>query len=132
MRHVFLWIILLMPVPSLAEMYDAEYQKCNKNNTMGIVDCVMKQTKLWDKRLNTSYKELMERTEVPQQEFLTAAQRLWIKYRDANCDFYYAGQGSIKQIHTAECLRSMTRDRTCELQEANNMESGAGPECRTR
>lgn len=128
---MFLCAILIAPIPSLAKMYDAEYQQCNKDrSTLSIVDCVQNLTKQWDKRLNSSYKELMERSETAQQASLKSAQRLWIKYRDANCGFYSAGEGSISQIDAIECLRSMTQARTCELQAANNRgEGGPSAEC---
>lgn len=129
MRQFFLWLVLLVPVPSLAQMYDAQYQQCNENSTLGIVECVMGLTKQWDKKLNTTYKAVMANSEPEQQASLKAAQRLWIKYRDANCDFYYAGQGSISRIEAAECMRSMTRDRTCELQAVEDREHGPKPEC---
>ncbi len=127
-RLIFL-LLLALPVPSLAEMYDAEYQKCNKLTTVGIVDCVGVATKNWDRRLNDSYRALMERSEVEQQAPLKATQRLWIKYRDSNCAFYAYGPGTIAQIHAAECMRAMTKARTCELQAANNMEGQVDSEC---
>ena len=52
-----------------------------------------------------------------ESERLREAQRLWIRYRDANCAYYGAGPGSIAAIEAAECLRSMTRSRTLELEE---------------
>ncbi len=128
MHRIFLWMVLFIPVSSLAGMYDNEYQTCNNNTTVGIVDCVAAQTKQWDKQLNIEYKKLMGR-ESSQQAPLKAAQRLWIKYRDANCDYYAAGEGSISLIESAECMRSMTKDRTCELQAQSQQETGPGPEC---
>ncbi|MBP6018299.1 MAG: DUF1311 domain-containing protein [Burkholderiaceae bacterium] len=128
MRRIFLWMVLITPISSLAAMYDNEYQACNNNSTVGIVDCVAGLTKQWDKRLNAAYKKLMG-YESPQQVSLKTAQRLWIKYRDANCNYYAAGEGTISRIEAAECMRSMTKDRTCELQAQSEQETGPGPEC---
>lgn len=128
MRRICLWMILLLPVASLAAMYDKEYKTCNNSTTVDIVDCVAALTKKWDKQLNVEYKKLMG-GESPQQVQLKTAQRLWIKYRDANCGYYAAGEGTISSIEAAECMRSMTKQRTCELQAQNQQETGPGPEC---
>lgn len=129
MRQILIWLILLMPFPSLAQMWEAEYQQCNQNSTLDIVDCVGALTQQWDHRLNTAYKELMQRSEPGEQTTLKAAQRLWIKYRDANCAYYYAGPGTISHIAAAECLRSMTKDRACELQSAGLGDGQPQPLC---
>lgn len=129
MARLFFVLLLALPIPSLAEMYDAEYQKCNELTTQGIVECVGVATKEWDRRLNGSYRALMERSDAQQQAPLKATQRLWIKYRDSNCGFYANGAGTIARIEAAECMRAMTKARTCELQAANNMEGQVDSEC---
>ena len=130
MKRTALMLLLAMPGFCTAEMYGAEYEQCNKASTAGIVECVQHQAKQWDRRLNSAYKDLMARSDPAQQMPLKAAQRLWIKYRDANCGFYAAGEGSIRQIESAECLRAMTKQRTCELRAANQQEGGVTPECK--
>ncbi|NYT76490.1 DUF1311 domain-containing protein [Alcaligenaceae bacterium] len=123
--------MLAVPLASHADWYGAEYSKCSNNpSTSGIVECVHKAVQRWDKRLNTEYKKLMERTEAPQQASLRSAQRLWIQYRDANCKFYYEGPGSISRVQSIECMRYMTKARTCELQMANRWEGPDDPQCK--
>lgn len=129
MARLLLLLLSALPISSFAEMYDAEYGRCNKLTTVDIVDCVGKAAKSWDRRLNESYQALLERTEAAQQGSLKTAQRQWIKYRDANCQFYASGPGTIVQVEAAECMRAMTKARTCELQSANNMEGRSSPEC---
>jgi hypothetical protein len=60
-----------------------------------------------------------------------AAQRAWIKYRDANCVFYGSASGSLSQIEAAECLRAMVKERACELRSASQAEAPLDLECRT-
>lgn len=129
MRIFILSLVLLAPATCLAEMYGPEYQQCNQNTTLSIVECVDKQTQKWDQRLNASYQALMQRSYAEQKEPLKAAQRLWIKYRDANCGFYGAREGTIRYIEAAECLRVMTKLRTCEMDAANVAEGGPPPGC---
>jgi hypothetical protein len=42
---------------------------------------------------------------------------LWVRFRDANCDYYAGGEGTIRQVKTAMCLRTLTRSRALELEE---------------
>lgn len=86
--------------------------------TLAIAECLQARTKVWDQRLNAAYKDLMQRIDPGQREPLKQAQRLWIQYRDANCRFYGAQEGTIRQIEAAECLRAMTQDRALELEKA--------------
>ena len=97
---------------------------------MSIVDCVAKLTKTWDRRLNASYKALVERSEAEQKEPLKAAQRLWVQYRDANCRFYAVGPGTISQVEAAECVHFMTQQRTCEIEAANNLAGKPADDCK--
>lgn len=112
-----------------AQMYGADYEQCSAKTTMGIAECVAERAKVWDGRLNTAYQALTKRSDPAQRAPLKSAQRAWITYRDANCRFYGAGQGTISRIEGAECLRAMTQQRTCEMERANNPEGKAGEGC---
>jgi uncharacterized protein YecT (DUF1311 family) len=113
-------IISLAALPADAEMFGADYGPCgDQPNTLATVDCVSAKTKVWDQRLNRAYQSLAQRIDAGQREPLKAAQRLWIRYRDANCRFYGSQEGSIREIQAAECLRAMTQDRALELEQAS-------------
>jgi len=83
--------------------------------TYEMVDCINAKTAIWDKRLNAAYSQALKDAEPQQRGLLREAQRAWIKFRDAQCDYIGAEQGSIARIDYAECLRSMTEKRTREL-----------------
>lgn len=120
------WVWWAVPVvaglaagPARGEMFGPGYQPCgNQPNTLAIVECVQAKTKAADQRLNAAYKALQARIDPAQRQPLVKAQRLWVQYRDANCGFYAAQQGSIREVQAAECLRSMTSDRALELEKA--------------
>lgn len=116
-------------LPAASQMFEGDYRECSELSTLGITQCVAEKTKVWDGRLNQAYKALQQRIEPDQGKALLAAQRLWIQYRDANCGFYFAGPGTISRIEGAECLRSMTQERTCELEAAQNPEGSRSPGC---
>jgi uncharacterized protein YecT (DUF1311 family) len=48
---------------------------------------------------------------------LQEAQRLWLKYRKANCDFYYDPDGgSIARVNANDCFMSAIATRAKELE----------------
>jgi uncharacterized protein YecT (DUF1311 family) len=102
-----------------AEMFGSDYQPCgDQANTVAIVDCISAKTRSWDQRLNAAYRDLAQRIEPGQRDALKTSERLWIQYRDANCRFYGSGEGTIRQIQAAECVRALTQDRALELEKA--------------
>ena len=109
--------LLLASAPALAQNEPEMPAECD-GNTNQIVDCLTRQTKVWDQRLNDAYQKLLQSGPAAQREKLRAAQRFWVQYRDANCAYYAAGEGTISRVATAECMRSMTESRTEELEQA--------------
>jgi uncharacterized protein YecT (DUF1311 family) len=96
--------------------------ECN-GSTPEMVDCLMAQHAHWDKELTIAYQQAMKDAVPAQKEKLREAERAWIKYRDANCGYYAAGEGSIARIDAAACLLNMTQKRAEELKNG-----GAGPD----
>lgn len=92
-------------------------------STPEMVDCLMAQHAHWDKQLTIAYQQAMKDAVPAQKEKLRDAERAWIKYRDANCDYYAAGEGTIARIDAATCMRDMTETRAKELSGG-----GAGPD----
>jgi uncharacterized protein YecT (DUF1311 family) len=91
--------------------------------TPEMVDCLMAQHAHWDKELTIAYQQALKDAVPGQKAELRKAERAWIKYRDANCAYYAAGEGSIARIDAAECMRRMTKSRALELKSG-----GAGPD----
>ena len=79
-------------------------------STYEMVDCLNAQRAHWDKELTIAYQRQMKSLGGPQRTLLRDAERAWIKYRDANCAYYAAGEGTIARINAAACLRDMTRE----------------------
>jgi uncharacterized protein YecT (DUF1311 family) len=69
-----------------------------------------------DARLNDTYKKLMSKLSRDRKKALLKAQRAWIKFREANCDYYAdpAG-GRAEGLIASDCLANMTAKRTKEL-----------------
>jgi uncharacterized protein YecT (DUF1311 family) len=99
-----------------------EPSACN-GGTYEMVDCLNAQRAHWDKELTIAYQRAMKSTTPQARTLLRDAERAWIKYRDANCAYYAAGEGTIASINAAACLRDMTQKRAQELSSG-----GAGPD----
>lgn len=85
--------------------------------TTGMVECIAAETKRQDVRLNKAYKNLMNTLSATRKKELQDTQRLWMKYRDANCKFYYDPDGgSIVRVMSAGCFMDMTAERADELE----------------
>ena len=86
--------------------------------TYEMVKCLADATAKWDKRLNEAYRETLKEGPREQREQLRKAQRLWLQFRDANCDYYGLSEGSIARVLAATCLFNMTKARAKELEAA--------------
>jgi uncharacterized protein YecT (DUF1311 family) len=89
--------------------------KACDGGTYEMVDCINAKTAILDKWLNATYSQALKDAEPKQRDLLRQAQRAWIKFRDAQCDYVGAEEGSIARVDYAECLRRMTEQRTREL-----------------
>ena len=89
--------------------------------TMGMIDCIVTETSRQDARLNRVYKKAMGALESPERKKqLQTAQRAWIKFRDANCDFYYDPDGgSMARVSANQCVLTSTANRAQEIERFN-------------
>ena len=61
--------------------------------TSNMIDCIVAETNRQDVRLNKVYKAFMAELSAERKKQLQTAQRAWITYRDANCNFYFDPDG---------------------------------------
>ena len=112
--------VLLFAFAALAQdakKEDIPDPECD-GGTYQLVKCLSDATAKWDKRLNAAYREAINDKEAPkeQREQLRKAQRLWVQFRDSNCEYYALGEGSISRVNAATCLLDMTKARAKELE----------------
>jgi uncharacterized protein YecT (DUF1311 family) len=70
-----------------------------------------------DKKLNDVYAQVLKTLAPEAQQSLQAAERLWIQFRDANCEVehgLYKGGSAAPMVLTA-CLEALTRQRADDL-----------------
>jgi uncharacterized protein YecT (DUF1311 family) len=97
--------------------------------TLGMTECIAEETAAWDALLNAQYAAIMDLfrmqdasgdvlgADLTREATLRAAQRAWIRFRDADCTMQAAryGQGSLGRVAAANCVMGMTAERTIEL-----------------
>ena len=101
------------------ESYTKAYKVCMDKavSTQDIVECTDIEYRVQDKRLNVVYTNLVIKQTPARVKQLTELQKLWIKYRDANCAFYYDPDGgSMARILANDCMLTMTKDRAAEFE----------------
>jgi uncharacterized protein YecT (DUF1311 family) len=96
-----------------------EYSVCMDKSggvTPEMLECNGAEFDRQDARLNDNYKKLMSQQSRDQKKALLGAQRAWIKFRKANCDFYYDPKGgSAARLGGSSCWLTMTAARATEL-----------------
>jgi uncharacterized protein YecT (DUF1311 family) len=70
-----------------------------------------------DARLKDTHKKLMSKLSRDRKKALLKAQRAWIKFREANCDYYSDPDGGrAARLDASGCLVRMTAARAKELE----------------
>jgi uncharacterized protein YecT (DUF1311 family) len=97
-----------------------EYSECIDKASRGAMaemfECNGEELDRQDARLNDAYKKLMSKQSRGQKKALVEAQRAWLKFRKANCDFYNDPDGgSVDRFSSSACLVNMTASRAREL-----------------
>lgn len=104
--------------------YSSTYQQCLDKSggvTTNMRMCNSKELEYQDKLLNKNYKDAMKRLDKDKQDELKKVQRLWMKYRDARCNFQFGlTGGTIDLLMGDGCLVDMTAQRAKELEGINN------------
>ena len=82
-----------------------------------MIECIEREAKHQDVRLNKNYRALAGSIAGSRKKQLQSAQRIWIKYREANCAFYFDPDGgTLARISANECVMSMAAERAGELE----------------
>jgi uncharacterized protein YecT (DUF1311 family) len=92
-------------------------------STVGMVQCMDKETKLWDTMLNEEYTRLLSIITGAAAESVRKAERAWIATRDADCQVAYDifQGGTIAQPISARCRLDHTADRALQVRSWREM-----------
>jgi uncharacterized protein YecT (DUF1311 family) len=119
MKYIALILLTAVLMGAAAFAYAGDQgepdQPCD-GSTYEMVECLKAKTAQWDRRMTIAYQRMLNAGEAKQREQLRVAQRLWIRYRDANCLYYGLGEGTIARIDAGDCMLRMTQSRALELE----------------
>jgi len=101
------------------EVVRGYYEKCASGVTLQMVECSQYLRKAADKELNELYQQLLHKhgRGSTAGKKLIDAQRAWIPFRDATCDYESEGYtgGSLHGAMVLSCLADHTKRRSTEL-----------------
>ncbi|MCX5567856.1 lysozyme inhibitor LprI family protein [Kaistia nematophila] len=111
---------VLIAAMTLAGLPAAQAVDCdNAEDQATMTACADMALKATDRQLNTTYQAITRRLadDPDTAKQLVAAQRAWIAFRDAECDFRSSGVsgGSAYPMVRAACLDGLTRTRLDQL-----------------
>jgi|SRR6476620_10363089 len=115
-----LWNGQLLAETDADEGLSKEHSDCIDNASRGataeMFECEGEELDRQDARLNDAYKKLMSKLSPDRKKALLKAQRAWIKFREANCDYWYDPQGgTAARLNASGFLLTMTAARAKEL-----------------
>lgn len=115
------WLIcglLFVGGSCLAQHMNAKVGPCQSPSSGAEeTDCFASALKKSDSQLNQTYLRVQSAVDGDELAKLKMAQRLWVRFRDANCEAeheLYAGGSAAPMVKLA-CLEAVTRHRTEEL-----------------
>jgi uncharacterized protein YecT (DUF1311 family) len=91
--------------------------KSDDLNQMQLDQCAGQDFTAADTRLNALYKTIMAKYDAPNQAKLKTAEKAWLSYRDAECDYETNGTagGTINPMEDTICRTAKTNARIKEL-----------------
>lgn len=110
----------VLPARAEAELSKAFSACMDKSGgvTSSMLECADIELKLQDQRLNKAYRELSSDLNANRRRALQDVQRLWIRFRDANCAFYDDPEGgSAAKLAASSCVLQLTATRARELED---------------
>lgn len=121
-RIGFAILLFVMSFANASEMAPRTkaYERCiEKAGAVdpAVLECIGDEYARQDKRLNAAYRKLMASLKGERKKQLLEAQRLWGKYTEANCSFYYDPDGGTSaRMMSAECGVNARILRAAELE----------------
>jgi uncharacterized protein YecT (DUF1311 family) len=99
----------------------ATYKTCMEKSggvTVSMLDCASDEIDRQDTRLNKAYKALTVGLKPARRQELVEVQRLWVRFRKANCDYYADPDGgTASSLASSSCFLDMTAARASELED---------------
>jgi uncharacterized protein YecT (DUF1311 family) len=95
-------------------VFAAQPDCANATDQATLTQCASNSLKASDAKLNQTFRALQAKISKPGKDKLQKAQRAWLSWRDAQCDFDTSGSsgGSVHAMVLASCLDDLTKAQT--------------------
>ena len=105
---------------------DSDSESCAKRLEIMMNICAGADYDAANAKLNKTYKEIVGRNDDKTNKLLQTAQRAWIAFRDAECNYSTSDSegGSIHPMEVSQCLTRLANDRIKQLTANTNCEEG--------
>lgn len=105
-------------LPSYAASTKLSPQRCEQTavTTGELIACAGSRAAEADAHLNKAYRDILRYVDGDERTKLVAAERAWLAFRDADCTFFGAGDGSISPVNEAFCRAGLAETRAKELE----------------
>ncbi|PVY71159.1 lysozyme inhibitor LprI family protein [Pectobacterium versatile] len=122
MKKLAIALFFVLPTAQAAAL------DCNNANTqLDMNQCAVQEYKKVDGELNRLYQNVVKRVVIEEHKaLLKSAQRKWIAYRDADCEFqtFPTTGGSVHGMVYSQCLTEKTAERVEEFKTMLRCEEG--------
>lgn len=117
LRYIFFVCLLSLSPFLYAKTYEYQGSCSSDLDPDAFEACLSKELSYYDSILNKMYKESLKTGTKKELELLKNAERLWMKFRDADCDFMaFAVNGGLEyQLILDGCLINKTKARIADL-----------------
>jgi len=122
----FTLILIATLGPITSAQQNGKKNPCDNAQTqVEMNDCAAKEYRAADQKLNKLYADLSSKLEPERLAKLKEAQRAWIKFRDADCEFraYLNKGGTIYPMVYDGCMADNANNRVRQLVEMLNEEN---------
>jgi uncharacterized protein YecT (DUF1311 family) len=119
-RLLLMLVLAAVIVPQVKGQQSRKKDPCeNAQNQQEMNHCAEDEFHKADQKLNKLYNNLGSKLEPERLAKLKEAERAWVKFRDADCDFvtYINKGGSIYPLVYFGCLTESTNDRIKQLEQ---------------
>ncbi|MGI4837851.1 MAG: lysozyme inhibitor LprI family protein [Janthinobacterium lividum] len=122
-------LLCLLPLTACLLTPVAYADDCDNATTQGDMNaCAGRQYQAADKALNSVYQQITQRlkADADTKKLLVGAQRSWVTFRDAECEFAASGVsgGSVYPLIHLNCLTAQTTSRTQALKQYLKCQEG--------
>lgn len=118
LRTLCLAALLVLAMPTFVAAQEGEEFCPNGRTQLDMNDCAGEELARADSLLNERYQQVLRTLEQHRVEPLRAAQRAWIRFRDAECEFQASevAGGSMEPMVQTLCVARISRKRAEELE----------------